>query len=197
MGPQDPRVDTYIEAAAAFARPLLIELRRRVHGSGLAIDESIKWSHPAFLHDGRIVAFMAAFKAHVGFGFWKPKGADDGDGMGQFGRLTDLSMLPGQDRVDAGLHDAIARHAAPAARGAPAPRAARTPLETPQALRVALEAHPAAKAAYEAFAPSHRREYAEWIAEAKREETRARRVAQAVEWLAEGRPRNWKYMSRG
>ncbi|WP_460831489.1 YdeI/OmpD-associated family protein [Lysobacter humi (ex Lee et al. 2017)] len=193
MSPHDPRVDAYIEHAAPFARPLLAELRRRVHAAGQEIDESIKWRHPAFLHGGRIVAFMAAFKAHVGFGFWTPKGADDADGMGQFGRITGIEMLPTQARINAGLREAIARHAMPAPRA----RAPRPELETPAALRIALDANPAAKAAFEAFAPSHRREYAEWIADAKRETTRTRRVAQAIEWLAEGRPRNWKYMSRG
>lgn len=196
MSPHDPRIDAYIENAAPFAQPLLAELRRRVHGACPGLAESIKWSHPAFLHEGRIVAFMAAFKAHVGFGFWKPKGADDAEGMGQFGRITDILMLPEQARIEEGLRDAIARHAASAPR-ATASRVPRSEPEVPVALRIALDANPAAKAAFEAFAPSHRREYADWIAEAKREETRARRVAQAIEWLAEGRQRNWKYLSRG
>lgn len=195
MSSRDPRIDAYIASAAPFAQPLLAELRRRVHASGLDLAEAIKWRHPAFLHDGRIVAFMAGFKAHVGFGFWRPKGDDDAAGMGQFGRITDATMLPAQAVIDAGLHEAIARHAAGGrVRASRMPRPAPEP---PEALRVALDANPLAKAAFEAFAPSHRREYVEWIAEARREETRARRVAQAIESLAAGRPRNWKYTSRG
>jgi uncharacterized protein YdeI (YjbR/CyaY-like superfamily) len=191
----DPRIDAYIARQADFARPILDHLRAAVHEACPEVEEAIKWSMPAFLLDGRPLANMAAFKAHASFGFWRGRellGEDAAEGaMGQFGRLTSLADLPPRD-VLLGL---VRAAAAKAAEG-PAPRPKKAPrpeLPAPDDLRVALDAEPGAAATFDAFPAGCRREYVEWVIEAKRPETRARRIAQAVEWMAQGKRRNWKY----
>ena len=192
---RDPRIDAYIERQADFARPILRHLREAVHSARPDVEEGMKWSMPHFLLDGRILAGMAAFKAHATFGFWRGgdvvgEGAERG-AMGQFGRLTSVEDLPPPAELDA-----MIRKAAELAESGPAPRAAKPPkpeLATPEDLRSAIDAEPKAAATFDAFPPSCRRDYCEWIVEAKRPETRAKRIAQAVEWLAEGKKRHWKY----
>jgi uncharacterized protein YdeI (YjbR/CyaY-like superfamily) len=182
----DPRIDDYIAKAAPFARPILNHVRALVHRALPGAQETIKWGMPHFMVGGKNVVGLAAFKAHAAVVVHHEERA--GEGMGALGKLTTLADLPPDE-------DLIARfQARPAALAQPKPKRAPKPeLPVPPAFAAALDAVPAAGAAFNAFAPSHRREYVEWIADAKREETRAKRIAQAVEWLAEGRKRNWKY----
>jgi uncharacterized protein YdeI (YjbR/CyaY-like superfamily) len=157
---------------------------------------------PFFTVEGRILAHMAAFKEHSGFGFWRGGAAaapdKKGEAMGQFGRIASVADLPPQRELVRRVRLAVAASARPTDAPQPAPRKkAATPLSpVPDALVAALRAHAAARATFEKLPPSHRREYIDWIAEAKRDETRARRVTQTVEWLAEGKSRNWKYEAR-
>jgi uncharacterized protein YdeI (YjbR/CyaY-like superfamily) len=197
--PRDPRLDAYIARQAEFARPILEHLRAAVHAACPEAEETLKWSMPHFLYKGRMLAGMAAFKAHATFGFWRSEevlgetGAQR-DAMGQFGRLASLADLPPDDVLAELIRKAMAvtdEGKRPARPKAP-PRAE---LETPRELAAALAANPAARATFDGFPPSCRREYVEWVGEAKRPETRARRVAQAVEWMAEGKRRNWKYQN--
>lgn len=156
----------------------------------------MKWGAPAFTIDGRILLIMAAFKAHAAINFWR--GAELVGGpkmkaaMGQFGRLTKLSDLPSDAELDALIAEAVAL-----ARTAPAkrkPKRAQTSSDTPHPdFAAALDANPTARAALESFPPSARRDYVEWIASAKQEPTRERRIATAIEWLSEGKRRNWRY----
>jgi uncharacterized protein YdeI (YjbR/CyaY-like superfamily) len=195
MPATDPRIDAYIDAAAGFARPILQRLRKDVHAGCPDVEETIKWGMPTFTRGGRILCHMAAFKQHCAFGFRDPDAAGapaGGNAMGQFGRIGTLADLPSSKAVRDQVARAAAAMDAPAAR-APAPRTARPPLAVPDDLRQALEAVAAARGHFEAFSPSQRREYIEWVLEAKRPETRTRRIAQAVEWIAEGKARNWKY----
>ncbi|TZF83421.1 YdeI/OmpD-associated family protein [Cognatilysobacter lacus] len=198
MTAHDERVDAYIERAAPFARPLLRQLRRDLHAASPALDESIRWGMPAFLHDGRIVAMLAAFKQHASLTLWRAgdnAARREGEGMGQFGRLTTLAELPNAATIAARVREAIARIAG----GVPTPprnREIRPEAVVPDELRAALDAHPAAAATFASFPPGQRREYVDWITEAKRDDTRARRLAQAIEWLAEGKTRNWKHERR-
>ncbi|HEY0111953.1 MAG TPA: YdeI/OmpD-associated family protein [Allosphingosinicella sp.] len=192
---RDARIDAYIERQAEFARPILKHLREAVHSACPEAEEGIKWGMPHFLIGGRILAGMGAFKAHATFGFWRGRevlgeAGSEGAAMGQFGRLASIDDLPPAEE----LHDLI-RRAAAAVESRPA-KARAAPKPTPQIpadLEAALAQNPGAKAVFDAFAPSCRREYVEWIVEAKRAETRASRLAQAVEWMAEGKKRNWKY----
>lgn len=199
---RDSRIDAYIERAAPFAQPILQHVRELVHEACPGVEETMKWSMPTFMHAGGILCGMAAFKQHASFGYWKHAlvvgegGHADGkprDGMGSYGKMTSLKDLPPKKMLLAHIRKAMKLNEdgvkAPATRkSAPKP-----PPEAPLDLVAALQGNKAAKAAYDAFPPGCKREYVEWIVEAKREETRARRLAQAVEWMAEGKRRNWKY----
>jgi len=194
---RDPRVDDYIERQADFARPILEHIRAIIHAASPDIDEAIKWGMPAFTYKGKQLAGMAAFKAHATLGFWN-RGAVRGEAaksgaMGDFGRITSIADLPGEAELTALVHKAMALIDA----GAKPVRnkTAKPGLEMPDDLAAALAANPAAQATYDGFPPSCRREYLEWVIEAKRPETRARRIAQAVAMMAEGKRRNWKYES--
>ncbi|MDR7135949.1 uncharacterized protein YdeI (YjbR/CyaY-like superfamily) [Lysobacter niastensis] len=196
----DPRIDAYIAKSAEFAWPILRHLRAAVHAACLEAEETVKWGMPSFTYRGKILCSMAAFKQHASFGFWQGaqvtgNGTEaEGEGMGQFGKLTRLSDLPGKRELTGYVRQAMALIDSGAQRvptGAATPRA---PLEVPDDLAAALKKDAKARATFDGFAPSYRRDYIEWITEAKREDTRQRRLKQTVEWLAEGKSRNWKYM---
>jgi hypothetical protein len=195
--PRDLRVDAYIAKAAPFAQPILKHIRESVHAACPDVVETIKWSVPAFEYKGPFCG-MAAFKKHVMFGFWKhqlmqdiiPKG--EHRAFGQYGRIESIDQVPSKAHIEKlvkiakKLNDDDVK--VPKTKPAPKP-----PLKTPRDLMTALKKNKKALATFQDFSPSHRREYAEWITEAKAQETRDRRVAQAVEWMAEGKSRNWKY----
>lgn len=193
----DPRVDDYIAAAAPFAQPVLEHLRAVVHAACPEATETLKWRMPFFEYRGRPLCMMAAFKQHCGFGFWQPDAGSDGaEGMGQYGKLTAVGDLPPKRELIAAVKAAMQRIEA----GAPSPRSraaarARPAPAVPEDLAVALalRQHAAAKRHFEAFSASARREYIDWIIEAKTTATRAKRLATTLEWLAEGKHRNWKY----
>ncbi|HET6431223.1 YdeI/OmpD-associated family protein [Dyella sp.] len=195
----DPRVDDYIAAAAPFARPLLEHLRAVVHAGCPECTETLKWRMPFFEYRGRPLCMMAAFKQHCGFGFWQPEAkTGETDGMGQYGKLTAVGELPPRRELIAAVKAAMQRIDA----GAPSPRAraaarARPMPAMPDDLAAALARgeHAAASRHFNAFSASAQREYIEWIAEAKTAATRSKRLASTLEWLAEGKPRNWKYLS--
>jgi hypothetical protein len=192
---RDPRIDAYIARQADFARPILERIREVMHRACPDVEETLKWSMPAFLYKGKQLAGMAAFKAHATLGFWNRSevtGAEAKSGaMGDFGRLTGIDDLPGEAELSGLVQRAMALIDA----GAKTVRnkTVKAPVEMPDDLAAALSASPAAQATYDRFPPSCRREYLEWVIEAKRPETRARRIAQAVEQMAEGKKRNWKY----
>jgi hypothetical protein len=195
---RDPRIDAYIARQADFARPILEHLREAVHRACPEAEETLKWSMPHFTYRGQILAGMAAFKAHATFGFWRGKEVTGGTGkereaMGSFGRITSRGDLPDDETLDVLIRKAVAV-ADSGTKPARAPKAApKPPPEMPADLSEALDSSPAARATFDAFPPSCRREYVEWVVEAKRPETRTKRIAQAVEWMAEGKRRNWKY----
>lgn len=192
----DPRIDAYIARQADFARPILDHLRAAVHAACPETDETLKWSAPAFLYKGEQLAMMAAFKAHATFGFWKgslvvPDNGEQHSAMGQFGRLTAIADLPEPDALAALIRKAMALTDAGVK-----PNRARTPkapLPMPEDLQRALDGNHAAATTFDSFSPGARRDYVEWVTEAKQAATRERRIAQAVEWMAEGKKRNWKY----
>ena len=195
MPSQDPRIDAYIAASAEFARPILEEIRKRVHAACPQVEETIKWGMPNFVHAGGILCGMAAFKQHASFGFWKHAlvmGEAERDGMGSYGRLASMRDLPPRTRMQADLKKAMRLNEDGVKPERRKPASKPVP-EIPGDLAAALDKDKAAKATFDGFPPSCKREYIEWIVEAKREETRAKRLAQAVEWMAEGKRRNWKY----
>jgi uncharacterized protein YdeI (YjbR/CyaY-like superfamily) len=192
----DQRIDAYIESRAPFAQPILRHLRDIVHAACPDCEETLKWSSPSFMYKGKILAGFAAFKAHAVFGFWSGSQvleADPGQAsaMGQFGRLTSLDELPPRATLVA-----LTKQAMKLIDDGVKPvrnKTVKAPFIVPQDLRAAIDAVPAAKATWDGFPPSCQREYAEWVTEAKRDETRAKRLAQTIEWLAEGKRRNWRY----
>jgi uncharacterized protein YdeI (YjbR/CyaY-like superfamily) len=195
----DPRVDEYIASAAPFARPVLEQLRAMVHAASPEATETIKWGMPFFEYRGKPLCMMAAFKQHCSFGFWRARaesGASDTGGMGQYGKLTAVGDLPSKRELGAAVKAAMQRiDAGPAAPRAKTPKAKAPPAVPAElAAAFALKKHAAAKKHFDAFSPSAQREYTDWIAEAKTEATRSKRLATTLEWLAEGKHRNWKYM---
>lgn len=199
MPSTDPRIDAYIAKSAPFAQPILRHVRELIHAACPEVEETIKWGMPFFEYHG-ILANMAAFKAHCSVGFWRGKVAlgdaadpDKRDGMGHLGKITSLNDLPSDreftryvkrgaeyNREHEGAPKATSRKPKPAAK-------------TPAYLTAALSKNKKAREQFEAMAPSKRRDYIEWLVEAKTEETRARRLKQTVEQVAQGKGRNWKY----
>ena len=198
MPAYDKRIDAYIKRSAPFAQPILTHLRAVVHVACPEVEETLKWGMPTFMYHG-ILCGMAAFKQHATFGFWKHamlvehRDLEREPAMGHFGRLTELSQLPSK-RVLATYVKQAMRLNVEKMKTPPKPKGKPRPAPTvPADLRVALARNTKAKATFTAFPPGQRREYVEWITEAKQAATRARRLATAVEWLSEGKRRNWKY----
>lgn len=203
MGTKDVRVDSYIAKSPDFARPILTYLRDVVHDGCPDLVETMKWSTPTFDYQG-ILCSMAAFRQHCVFGFWKaPLLTLDGkplvtkmeSGAGQFGKLTSVEDLPVRSKLVKLVRDAARLNESGVAVKR-APRADSRPVEVPADLTRALHKNAKARAVFAAFSPSHKREYVEWILDAKTPETRQRRLDTALEWMGDGKPRNWKYMRR-
>jgi uncharacterized protein YdeI (YjbR/CyaY-like superfamily) len=194
----DPRIDAYIADAAEFARPILERARAIVHEACPHAEETIKWGMPTFVYAGGILCGMAAFKQHATFGFWKHalvmgEGAER-NGMGSFGKMTSVRDLPPKKELVALIRKAMALNEEGVKTQVRKHSTPKPPPAMPADLVAALRGNAVASETFERFPPSHRREYIEWLEEAKREDTRKKRLAQTVEWLAEGKPRNWKYM---
>lgn len=195
----DPRIDDYITKAAPFAQPVLAHLRALIHQTVSDLGETLKWSMPHFTYKGKNLAGFAAFKAHAAFfvhGEGRQGQADDGEGgMGQFGRITGLADLPNDEDLVRAILAAKARidDAGTAIKPRSAAKVAKPEIAMPDDFADALATAKGARAIFDGFSPSARRDYLEWVVEAKRPETRAKRIAQASEWIAEGKRRNWKY----
>jgi uncharacterized protein YdeI (YjbR/CyaY-like superfamily) len=195
MGTRDPRVDEYIENAAPFARPILTEIRARVHKSCPDVVETIKWRNVSFEHHG-MLAGMASFKEHCAFGFWKHDlvvGAEAKakEAMGSFGRITKLSDLPSKAEFGSLVKKAVQLNVEGVKNERP--KNPQKKIAMPAPLATALAKNKKAKTAFDAFSPSKQREYMEWIGSAKQDDTRRRRLEQAIAWISEGKSRNWKY----
>jgi hypothetical protein len=199
-----PAVDVYIAKAAEFAQPVLAYLREVVHEGAPGVIEAMKWSRPFFVYKGVILGNISAFQAHCSFGLWgdevagalRDEGAAQDNGMGSFGKIASVKDLPSRARLVEYVR--VAARAIDEGERTKAwsrPKVAKAEAEVPEVLAAALKKNKAAGKSFAAMTPSCRREYCAWIAEAKREETREKRVATAVEWIAEGKSRNWKYES--
>ncbi len=199
MPAKSPAFDAYIAKSAPFARPILKKLRALFHKACPQISETMKWSFPHFEHRG-IVGSMAAFKQHVSIGFWKSglmsdphgllKNAVNG-GMAAL-KVTHLDELPADGTLLAYIREAVRLNEEGVKLPRPKRQAAK-PVKVPDFILAALKTNQKARTTFDAFSPSHQREYVEWIAEAKQEATRQKRLATALKWLAEGKPRHWKY----
>ena len=197
MPTKDKRIDAYVANSADFARPVLTRLRDLVHEFCPDCEETLKWGHPTFMYAGGIMCGMVAFKERCILHFWKGQLiVEEGrknESWEQLNTLTKVSDIPSKKVIGAYIKKAMELNET----GAKVPKPPTKPkkeLVVPDAFMAAIKKNKKASAAFEAFSPSHKREYVEWIADAKAEATRDRRIAQAVEWMSEGKPRNWKYM---
>jgi uncharacterized protein YdeI (YjbR/CyaY-like superfamily) len=197
MPNKDPRVDAYIEKSADFAKPILTHLRKLVHKASPKLSETVKWGMPAFEYKG-LVCGLAAFKEHCTFGFWKESLLDfsgfssEKTAMGSFGRITSKKDLPPDDTIVELVQQAVELNEK-GIKVAKKPVPSKKELVVPDYLTAALQKNRAAQTTFENFPYSCKKEYIQWITEAKTEPTREKRLATTVEWLAEGKRRNWKY----
>jgi len=201
MPATDPRIDAYIEKKADFAKPVLKHLRQLVQKACPGAEETIKWGMPFFDYKGSVLCAMAAFKEHCSFTFWKAKLMKDPEGilqvaerhaMGNFDRITSLKDLPSDKILIAYIKEAAKLNEdeikLPARK-----KTVGVELKVPVDLAAALKKNKKAQAVFEKFPPGKRKDYIEWITEAKTEPTKMKRIETAVEWIAEGKGRNWKY----
>ncbi len=193
-------VDLYIEKSADFAKPILTHFRELVHKACPEVVEKIKWSFPHFDYKGEMMCSMAAFKQHCAFGFWKAVLMVDKlnlftteSAMGHFGKITSLKDLPTDKIMLTYIKQAVKLNDD----GVKLPSRIKNPtpkdIATPDYFIAVLKKNKTAQKHFEAFSPSHKREYIEWFVEAKTDETRNKRMQQAIEWLVDGKSRNWKY----
>jgi uncharacterized protein YdeI (YjbR/CyaY-like superfamily) len=208
MAQTDPKIDAYIAKAKPFAQPLLSHLRNLVHKGCPGVEETIKWSHPFFVYRGAILCHVAAFKNHCSFGFWgeeigailRQADAVEGGAMGSLGKIANPKDLPSDRAMLGWIREASkfiesGNYTSPIAARRKVVKAPKPAPKAPPEFSAALKKNKKAAAAFEAFSPSCKKEYVEWIAEAKRPETREKRIQSAVEWIAEGKQRNWKYQN--
>jgi len=199
MATKDPRIDAYIAKSAEFAKPILKHLRKIVHAGCPDVVETIKWSRPHFDYKG-VMCGMAAFKEHCAFGFWNadlivdPGENAEKSALGSFGCIRSLNDLPSEKTLIDYVKKAAALNGAGVKATWRTERKKRKPLPMPADFTAALKKNATARKTFENFSPSHRREYIEWVTEAKREETRKERLGKSIKWLTEGKARNWKYM---
>ena len=199
MSTRDPRVDAYIAKSADFAKPILSHLREVVHSACPDVEETLKWGAPHFVYKG-MLGGMASFKQHCAFGFWKGSlviGEDAtaaSQAMGSFGRITKVADLPPKSTLAGYVKKAAKLNEDGTPRPkTKVPKPPKKEIAVPADFATALRKNKKARTTFEAFSPSHRREYLEWITDAKQNETRQRRMATTIEWLSEGKPLNWKY----
>jgi uncharacterized protein YdeI (YjbR/CyaY-like superfamily) len=197
MPATDPRVDAYIEKAKDFAKPILNHLRELVHEACPDVTETMKWSFPHFDYKGMMCS-MAAFKEHCAFSFWKQALLEqtafpaEKTAMGSFGRITSLRDLPNDKTLKKLIIDAARLNDEGIKINRPVSKEKKE-LIVPEILAAALKTNALAAETFNNFPYSKKKEYVEWITEAKTEATRDKRLGTTIEWLAEGKARNWKY----
>ena len=204
MAKKEKAMDSYIAKSADFAKPILTHIRELVHKACVDVEEKMKWSFPHFDYKGEMMCSMAAFKQHAAFGFWKAslmkdpvlvENAKSESAMGHLGRLSSIKDLPSDKKITAWIKEAMALTDKGIKIVKPKP-VEKKELVVPDYFTAALKKNKKASAVFDAFAYSHKKEYLQWITEAKTEETRNSRMATAMEWMAEGKTRAWKYQKK-
>jgi uncharacterized protein YdeI (YjbR/CyaY-like superfamily) len=202
MANKDARIDLYISKSADFAKPILIHLRKLVHSACPDVEEKIKWGFPHFDYKGMMCS-MAAFKQHCAFTFWKAPlmkdktlivNAESEAAMGHLGKITSLKDLPSDKKIISYIKEAMKLNEEGIKIPKKKPKTVNPEIVTPDYFLKALKRSKTALVTFENFSLSHKREYIEWITEAKTEATRNKRMETTIKWLAEGKPRNWKYI---
>ncbi len=204
MNKRDPRIDSYIAKSQPFAKPILEHLRELVHKACPEVEETIKWSFPHFDYKGMMCS-MAAFKKHCAFGFWKASlmkdkklmgNAKSETAMGHLGRITSLKDLPADKVLISYIKEAKKLNDDNVKLPVKKTSKAKAEIVVPEYFLKTLKKNKKALITFEKFSPSHKKDYIEWITEARTEEMRNKRITTALEWLTEGKPRNWKYMKK-
>ncbi len=202
MATREKKIDAYIAKSADFAKPILLHIRELVHKACPDVEEKVKWSMPFFDYKGEMMCHMAAFKQHAVMGFWKAslmkdsiliENAKSETAMGHLGRITSLKELPTDKKITAWIKEAMQLTDKGIKLPAKAKPADKKELVVPDYFSKAIAKNKKAKQVFENFPPSHKKEYLMWITEAKTEETRSKRIATALELMAEGKSRLWKY----
>ncbi|MEO6730142.1 MAG: YdeI/OmpD-associated family protein [Ferruginibacter sp.] len=205
MGNKEKAIDTYILKSADFAIPILSHLRELVHLTCPDVEEKMKWSFPHFDYKNEMMCSMAAFKQHAVFGFWKAslmkdpvlvENAKSEVAMGHLGRITSLKDLPSDKKMIAWIKEAMILNELGIKLPSKAKTTEKKELVVPGYFIKELSKNKKASQTFEEYAYSHKKEYVEWITDAKTEETRNKRMATAIEWLAEGKSRHWKYAAK-
>jgi uncharacterized protein YdeI (YjbR/CyaY-like superfamily) len=203
MGANDHRIDTYISNANDFAKPVLNQLRKLIHQACPDVSETIKWGFPHFEYKG-MLCYMAAFKQHCTFGFWKGTLMKDKQNvmtnlgesaMGHFGKIKNVNDLPANKILLAYLKEAVQLNE-DGIKLPPKKISKIKMVQAPSDLKKALAKNKAAAETYESFSNSNKKDYVDWLEEAKTDSTRTKRLEQAVLWMAEGKVRNWKYIKK-
>lgn len=202
MSQSSKQVDQYIKNAPEYAQPILVKIRKAFHKGCPELEETIKWGIPYFVCDG-MLGGMAAFKKHVGFGFWRSNELDDPAGLFETGtgakqsmctaKVHNLKELPTQKVLVDYVRRAVKLNRADSSKPKKKSPKKKITTRTPADLAALLKKNKPAKVTFDALAPSHKRDYIQWITEAKRDATRQQRLKTTIEWLAEGKRRNWKY----
>lgn len=203
MEKHSAKVDEYIEKSPDFAKPILDYLREIIHEACPDAEEAIKWKFPTFMYKGKILCSITAFKQYCSLGFWlhqemktlqEIETNTEKSSMFSLGKITRLEDLPSQPQLKRAIKEAMEltdmgvmmKKAPPS----------RIEMEIPDYFQSALNAQPKAKEIFEKASPSFRKEYIAWLTEAKTEATRNKRLEQSLEWIAEGKGRNWKYQKK-
>ena len=204
MTKKNTRVDSYISKSEDFAKPVLIHFRKLIYTACPDVEEKIKWGFPHFDYKGMMCS-MAAFKKHCAFTFWKAElmrdetlivNAESESAMGHFGKITSLKELPSDKKIIGYIKEAMILNEKEIKLPQKKVTATKKEIAVPDYFLKKLRSNKKAFSTFKAFSPSHKREYIKWVIEAKTDETKNRRIQTAIEWMSEGKPRNWKYMKK-
>ncbi|MCT2563273.1 YdeI/OmpD-associated family protein [Chryseobacterium herbae] len=200
MEKHSPKIDAYIEKSKDFAKPVLEYIRETVHEFCPDAEETMKWSFPHFLYQGKNLCAMASFKQHCTFGFWLEKEMKtmkeitrdiEKNSMFSLGKITKIEDLPSKPQLKKAIREAMElTDLGVTLKKAPP---SKTETEIPDYFQDALNDNKKAAEVFEKGSPSFRKEYINWITEAKTEATRNKRMEQSLEWITEGKARHWKY----
>jgi uncharacterized protein YdeI (YjbR/CyaY-like superfamily) len=198
----NPEFDRYIDAAQEFAKPILMHLRKLIHQVCPEVEEKMKWSFPHFDYKGSMLCSMASFKEHCAFGFWKASIIDDTEGilslsekesMGHLGKLRSLNDLPDDAVLIKYIKEAMRLNDLGIKLPSTNKKVEKKELIVSEDFNQAISENKNAREIFDRFSYSNKKDYIEWIEDAKTETTRIKRMQQAVEWISEGKSRHWKY----
>lgn len=195
MNEASENITAYIEKATPEFKEVMIALRSVLNNPNFDIKEDWKWGAPNFNNEG-MICWLAHFRNHVGMNFFKGTLIKDKYNLFTHYReekgnrqlkFSDINQII-PEQIEYYIEEAIKLNQENI-------KVVKKEIDTslPLDLETELNNNPKAKMFFESLAPSYKRDYIEWIEEAKREATRTKRLATTMEWLSEGKKKNWKY----